>query len=94
MEHWCDNGGKVGPNYCPPDAAVADRWIDAADQRLQTRPVDVTCWWTVFNDPALDGLVAAASRQNLSLRVAGLRILEARPSSASWPPISSPRNRR
>jgi len=78
LQQWYQNGGEVGPNYRPPRAAVAGRWIDARDRDLKSQPLDMTCWWTVFNDPALDRLVDAASRQNLSLQVAGLRILEAR----------------
>jgi NodT family efflux transporter outer membrane factor (OMF) lipoprotein len=35
-------------------------------------------WWKSFNDPALDQLVDLAYKQNLSLQVAGLRIVEAR----------------
>ena len=27
---YIHNGLKVGPNYCQPDAPVADHWIDAA----------------------------------------------------------------
>ena len=36
------------------------------------------CWWTAFGDPTLNQLVAQASEQNLTLKTAGLRILEAR----------------
>jgi NodT family efflux transporter outer membrane factor (OMF) lipoprotein len=75
---WLANGFKVGPEYCRPDAAVADDWIDAGDQRLRSESVDHAVWWTVFGDPALGGLIAEAYRQNLPLRVAGFRILEAR----------------
>jgi len=35
-------------------------------------------WWKAFDDPALDSLIELAYHQNLSLQVAGLRILEAR----------------
>jgi len=35
-------------------------------------------WWTVFNDPVLSELVQTAYRQNLTLREAGFRVLEAR----------------
>jgi NodT family efflux transporter outer membrane factor (OMF) lipoprotein len=35
-------------------------------------------WWTVFNDPTLNALVQTAYQQNLTLREAGARILEAR----------------
>ncbi|MEX2188833.1 MAG: efflux transporter outer membrane subunit [Pirellulales bacterium] len=75
---WIANDFKVGPAYCRPDAAVADDWIDADDQRLRNESVDHAAWWTVFDDPVLDGLIAEAYGQNLPLRVAGFRILEAR----------------
>ena len=39
---------------------------------------DLSKWWTVFNDPALDNLICCAYRQNLTLREAGFRVLEAR----------------
>ena len=39
---------------------------------------DLSKWWRVFNDPRLDSLVGYAYRQNLSLRVAACRVLEAR----------------
>ena len=35
-------------------------------------------WWTVFHDPTLDVLIDSAYRENLSLKIAGTRILEAR----------------
>jgi NodT family efflux transporter outer membrane factor (OMF) lipoprotein len=78
---WRDyfhNGFKVGPNYCPPAAAVADRWIDDRDPNVSSAPADDASWWQTFNDPVLDSLVQTAYRQNLTLRIAGLRILEAR----------------
>jgi NodT family efflux transporter outer membrane factor (OMF) lipoprotein len=72
------NGCKVGPNYCRPNAAVAEHWIDADDQRLSSEEPDLSCWWTTFNDPTLDDLIHAAQAQNLTLREAGFRILQAR----------------
>ena len=82
VQQWHDNGGEVGPNYRPPRAAVADRWIDAGDRDLRSCSGPPACWWSVFDDPALDRLIAAASQQNLTLRVAGMRILECGPSLA------------
>ncbi len=78
---WRDyvrNGFKVGPNYCPPVAPVANQWIDAADPNVSSGPADVAAWWQTFNDPMLDSLIYTAYRQNLSLRVACFRIIEAR----------------
>ncbi|MBN2578940.1 MAG: efflux transporter outer membrane subunit [Pirellulales bacterium] len=72
------NGFKVGPNYCTPSAPVADQWIDAGNPVLDTSRVADAAWWRTFDDPVLDSLIDTAYRQNLSVRIAGLRILEAR----------------
>ena len=72
------NGFKVGPNYKKPPAPVAREWIDAGDVRVRSDTADLSKWWTVFNDPALNSLVCFAYNQNLSLRVAGWRVLESR----------------
>lgn len=79
LGEYVSNGFKVGPNYKRPPAPVADEWIDAEDRRVRSEEsVDIAHWWTVFNDPVLDELVADAYRQNLTLREAGFRILQAR----------------
>ena len=74
---WC-NGFKVGPNYSQPAAPVAERWIDYTDPRVKSEEDSLSQWWTVFNDPTLNALIENAYAQNLTLRVAGARILEAR----------------
>ena len=75
---YVENGFKVGPNYCPPQAPVVAQWIDAADPRVRAQSEEPARWWAVFNDPVLDRLMNVAYRQNLSLRQAGYRVLEAR----------------
>jgi NodT family efflux transporter outer membrane factor (OMF) lipoprotein len=75
---YVHNGFKVGPNYQKPPAPVAKDWIDANDQRVRTASDNLSKWWTVFNDPVLHSLICYAYGQNLSLRVAGMRVLEAR----------------
>jgi NodT family efflux transporter outer membrane factor (OMF) lipoprotein len=82
MQDYVHNGFKVGPNYSSPGAEVARNWIDADDVRVRKDSDDLSKWWMVFNDPALDSLVRFAYRQNLSLRVAGYRVLEARAQTA------------
>lgn len=74
------NGGctELGPDYARPDVGVSPNWLDASNSRVRTGAGDPSRWWKVFNDPVLDRLVDAAYRQNLSLRVAGVRVLEAR----------------
>ncbi len=68
---------KVGPDYVRPETAVLPNWIEAQDTRLSNEPADYRAWWQVFNDPVLDRLIDTAYRQNLPLRVAGVRVLEA-----------------
>jgi NodT family efflux transporter outer membrane factor (OMF) lipoprotein len=72
------NGFKVGPNYGKPPAPISDQWIDASDKRVRSETEDLSQWWTVFNDPVLNDLICFAYRQNLTVRQAGFRVLEAR----------------
>src|SRR5262245_684464 len=78
LKEYVHNGFKVGPNYQRPAAAVAPAWIDANDERIRKESDDLTRWWAVFNDPVLNALVCDAYRQNLTLREAGFRVLQAR----------------
>src|SRR5437016_2027983 len=78
LSEYLRNGFKVGPNYCRPPAPVAENWIDAADVRVRKDSDDLSQWWTVFNEPVLNALVRDAYLQNLTLRQAGFRVLQAR----------------
>ncbi len=71
-------GCMVGPNYSRPPVAVSEAWLDAGDQRVKTEATQYRNWWRVFSDPVLDRLIDRAYKENLSLRVAGVRVLEAR----------------
>lgn len=70
-------GCMMGPNYVRPQAQVAENWLEAGDARVRVGPQDYGRWWNVFHDPVLDALVETAYRQNLPLRAAGVRVLEA-----------------
>jgi NodT family efflux transporter outer membrane factor (OMF) lipoprotein len=78
LRQWWRNGAKVGPNYARPPAPVAPSWVDSADPRVISEPAADCSWWTVFNDATLNGMIEQARAQNLDLRAAGTRILEAR----------------
>lgn len=71
-------GCTVGPDYAKPEAAVENKWINQSDARVKQQEAKIGDWWKVFKDPDLDRLVAEARRQNLTLQLAGVRILEAR----------------
>jgi len=68
----------VGPDFEKPVAPVADTWLDAENEKVDTTSVAYQDWWEVFEDPALSGLIDTAYQQNLSLQLAGLRVMEAR----------------
>jgi NodT family efflux transporter outer membrane factor (OMF) lipoprotein len=69
---------KVGPNFVRPAVPVSQTWLDAGDQRVETEPAEYRNWWQAFKDPVLDQLIDRAYRGNLSLRIASVRVLEAR----------------
>ena len=72
----------LGPDYQEPEVGWLKTWqsdlygqLGNTDQQTQ---VDLRFWWQAFNDPVLNGLIETARRENPSLRIAGLRILESR----------------
>jgi NodT family efflux transporter outer membrane factor (OMF) lipoprotein len=68
----------VGPDFRKPDVKVPSAWSAKDDPRVATQGAAEIRWWNGFNDAALDRLVELAYRQNLSLQISGLRIVEAR----------------
>ena len=68
----------VGPDFTRPPVKVSEAWLDGGDQRVKTEPADYRSWWRVFNDPTLDRLIDRAYKENLSLKITGVRVLEAR----------------
>ena len=78
VKDYLHNGLKVGPEYRKPAAPVSDEWIDSFEEHVRTELPNYADWWTAFNDPILNDLMEEAYQQNLTLRVAGLRVLQAR----------------
>ncbi len=71
-------GCLIGPNYAPPSAPLAAQWTESGDPAVDTTRQEYRDWWKVFNDPVLERLIGTASEQNLTLLMAGVRVLEAR----------------
>jgi len=69
---------KLGPDYVRPPTSVMRTWTEAGDKRITQEQADWRAWWRVFDDPVLDRLIETAYQQNLTLRTAGVRVLEAR----------------
>jgi NodT family efflux transporter outer membrane factor (OMF) lipoprotein len=74
---WVHNGFKVGPNYHEPEAAVAPDWIDGDDPHVLRTAPDNDAWWNVFHDPELTSLIESGRQQNLDLKTAATRVLQA-----------------
>jgi len=68
---------KLGPDYVRPETAVLTNWEEGGTG-VTNETADYHAWWRVFHDPVLDRIIDVALRQNLSLRLAGVRVLEAR----------------
>lgn len=72
-------GCKVGPDYARPSVDyIRHPSSDLEHPRFNGPCVDERTWWSVFNDPVLNNLIDAALSNNLELKQAGQRILEAR----------------
>lgn len=69
---------KVGPDFQHPKASVSSNWLESTTDRVRTDSADYRNWWKGFNDPALDAIIDRAYSHNLSLKAAGVRVLEAR----------------
>jgi len=67
----------VGPDFVKPEPDAPESWSQPASQGIEPEPVDLVEWWRVFNDTVMDDLVAAALKDNNTLEIAGLRVLEA-----------------
>jgi len=72
----------AGPNFSPPEVAWLPEWSGGAWRSLAeaspARHGQIDEWWSTFDDPALEWLVAEAQRTNPGVLTAGLRIMEAR----------------
>jgi len=62
----------VGPTYQRPEMALAATYSESTSQALGE--VAQRRWWTAFNDPVLDRLVARGLKQNLDIAAAMERI--------------------
>lgn len=72
------SGCMTGPDYVRPDIATPPDWVSEKAAGVNSAQTDITAWWTQFNDPLLDSLIARAAESNFDLRVAASRVREAR----------------
>jgi len=68
----------VGPDFVQPESPAITKWQAADGKVLLPDTTEQMRWWEAFGDPVLGKLVETAYRNNYGLKVAGLRVLEAR----------------
>jgi len=68
----------LGPDFETPKSDVEEEWIATDDPSIKPTSDDYAQWWKAFNDPVLQYLIETAYQENLTLHIAGLRVLEAR----------------
>jgi NodT family efflux transporter outer membrane factor (OMF) lipoprotein len=68
----------VGPKYVPAKPEMPANWHESSGSAQELDPAVLERWWAQFHDPVLDDLVARAVEGNLDLKVAALRVREAR----------------
>ncbi|MDC3251952.1 TolC family protein, partial [Planctomycetota bacterium] len=71
----------LGPEFEEPEISWLNEWQSGSISQSESSDFDaaiVQSWWGQFDDPVLVSLIQAAQKDNLSLRIAGLRILESR----------------
>lgn len=67
----------VGPNYKEPKTNVAEHWLKK-NATVKETPLQDAQWWAMFNDKNLMSLINEGYRNNLTVQIAGVHVLQAR----------------
>ncbi len=68
----------VGPNFTSPPTRIECEWMECENERIECDEPFCLSWWEYFNDPNLNDLIRCAVSQNLTLKEAGMRVLQSR----------------
>jgi outer membrane protein, multidrug efflux system len=74
-------GCTVGPNYKQPPVSMPEAYRGLPESRAggaESGSLGDQQWWEVFQDETLQGLIHTALEQNYDVRIAAVRILQAR----------------
>ncbi|WP_447954387.1 efflux transporter outer membrane subunit [Sphingopyxis chilensis] len=90
-------GCVVGPDFQRPKPDMPAAWSASAagpESRATSQGLQQPEWWASFNDPVLTSLMERAASANSDLRLAALRIQEARAQrnvagAAAWPSLNA-----
>lgn len=68
----------VGPDYKEPKTNVAEHWLQTPKSSVKEAPIQDANWWKTFNDPTLTALINQGYQNNLTVQIAGARVLQTR----------------
>ncbi|MHC4315748.1 MAG: efflux transporter outer membrane subunit [Planctomycetota bacterium] len=71
-------GCKVGPDYERPDLQLPNNWNQELSGQSGQSADQLHQWWTLLDDPVLDGLIEQVGQANLDVRAAMMRVAESR----------------
>ena len=74
-------GCTVGPNFEPPKSATPEVFNRTQSAQAPSKAVEAQFgpeWWTLFNDPVLNGLEKQLADANLDVAAASARLLQSR----------------
>lgn len=69
--------GGIGPKYKRPDVPVPGAYRGATTDTATAESLGDAKWFTLFQDPELQGLIRKALEQNLDIRIAAARVAQA-----------------
>jgi NodT family efflux transporter outer membrane factor (OMF) lipoprotein len=69
---------SVGPDYVRPEVTTGNQWSDYVREDFLFEAQDAAAWWEILEDSTLNELVTLSHLQNNNIKIAGLRVLEAR----------------
>ena len=71
---------SLGPDYQKPEVNWLENWQPDLYGQLADEPQKannkLSRWWQQFDDPVLNSLIETAQKNNPSLQIAGLRVIE------------------
>ena len=84
-------GCAVGPDYEEPQTTMAETFLYSQESQSQSKANQQhNHWWTQFNDPTLNQLVADVQSQNIPLKLAAERINMANSYTVSYTHLTLP----
>lgn len=67
----------VGPDYQEPKKEVATHWLNTT-ARVKEDPIQDADWWKTFHDDTLTALIYQGYRNNLTIQMVAMKVMQAR----------------